>query len=119
MCPTMHPPSDPAPEEKQEHKYPAEMTMEDMKRIVDEARDIDFYAEQNSFREWRVRMRDKAPAIVSLLQQHLPPEVLREVGDFLSNPFGCKCVQRVLTERPPDDVIASPDTLSGDDAIPF
>jgi hypothetical protein len=74
----------------------SDVTFEEMERIVSEAHQIDHYYRQNEQREWEAEQRTKAPAILSLLQRHLPVEALQVIEEFLSTRYGCDCLRDVL-----------------------
>ena len=72
------------------------MTFDEMARIVDQAREVNFYWHQLEQRKWDAEQRAKAGAILELLRQHLPPQVRQEAEELLSTEYGCECVCDLL-----------------------
>jgi|SRR5690242_19846689 len=77
----------------------SEMSFEEMERIVDERREYDFWEDQRQNEAWRAEQRAKAPVILALLGRHLPPQVLRDVEDYLSHPYSSECLHQSLSRE--------------------
>jgi hypothetical protein len=63
---------------------------------IEHAREIEHYYQMNKHQEWTREQAVKAPKIVALLRDYIPPEHLQEVEDFLSTPDGCDRVREIL-----------------------
>ena len=77
--------------------FPREMSFEEMEKIVDDARFLDFLDAQDEQKAWGERQRARAAVVLGLLRRHLPAEALREVEDFLSSAYGCNRLHYELT----------------------
>ena len=86
------------------------MDFEEMERIVDDAREIEFYHQQHEMQAWEKEQCARAPVIFALLQEHLPAEVLHDVKEFLSTRYGCDCLHEIVTAGEPLTEAAATDS---------
>lgn len=73
-----------------------EMTLEEMRKIVDDADYIDFLGRQVKLRDWEREQRAKAPEVLALLRRHIPAHRLPEIEDYLSRGFGRDCLAEAI-----------------------
>ncbi len=74
----------------------SQLDFEEMARIVDEAREVEYSWRQAQLRQQQEEQRARAPAFVDLLRRHLPAEVMSEFEEFMSTGFGSQCLSDAL-----------------------
>ncbi len=65
------------------------MKIDEMRRIVQEADELEFLYRHAEQRARERQHRAKAGEVLALLRRHIPADQLREVEDFLSSGSGC------------------------------
>jgi hypothetical protein len=72
---------------------------EELERRMYEAGQVEFHHQQFEQRDWEEVQRAKAPAVLALLQAHVPAERWSEVKEFLSTGYGRDCLGEILEGR--------------------
>ena len=72
------------------------MTLDEMRRIVQEADEVDHLYRQAEERAWQREQQAKAPEILASLRRHIPADQLQEVEELLSTGVGCDLVRDAL-----------------------
>ena len=72
------------------------MTIDEMRRTVEEADNVEFVYRKAEQRVWKRAQLAKAPEVLALLRRHMPAGHLQEVEEFLSNGFGSDCLRDEL-----------------------
>jgi hypothetical protein len=77
-------------------KAKSEMTLDEMRAIVNQADEVEFCYRRAQFENWCDEQPPKARAFVEQLKRHLPVEALRELEEFASAPWACGCLGEAL-----------------------
>jgi hypothetical protein len=76
-----------------------QMTFKEMAQLVDGARELAYRRYEMEQEEWWLETRNKAKAVVSQLEKHLPPQLWQEMLELSETIYGGKCIAHDLRER--------------------